>query len=221
MGIFSKKRKTDVPILIHGMTESPDTMKCLLTAAEKGFKVTFDAESHTEDESPILNGSPTLESADFSVKGAAAILSYLDIKGKGGLVPRKATLMGQQNYWIDVANTNVAPVLLRLQNGAIEESSARAILGDVFNELNEQLKGKEYIIGDYSFADVYWTVYVHQCMQYGTYAKSYPILLDLIEGREEIRQWYERVKSRTSSIDNETTYQLMQPSYQLMLRSEQ
>ncbi|MGH8670826.1 MAG: glutathione S-transferase family protein [Burkholderiales bacterium] len=95
-----------------------DTMKALVTAAEKGvdLEVTVVNVHKKENEQPeYLQKVPTaavpyLRDADLIVYTAAGIVSYLDDKGFGpSLSPRNAIARARMLQWIDIGYQYVHP----------------------------------------------------------------------------------------------------------------
>jgi len=102
MGLFgfgSKKEKTatagkDDKISLKGANNAA-SMKCILAAGIRGLEMDVD-----------LSGadSVTMTHGPVSATGESAIVTYCDKKGAGqSLRPKKARILGDQNYWMDVA----------------------------------------------------------------------------------------------------------------------
>lgn len=118
--------------------------------------------------------------------------------------PRNAAVLAEQNYWIDIARNNVAPhvdaimdekVLKAMNKESIQADTdvietARQALDAPLNALDSQLANKEFIVGDYSYADVHWTAYAHLLCVSGEQS--------LITQRNNLNQWLERIKRHKS-----------------------
>lgn len=130
------------------------------------------------------------------------------------VIPAKS--VKKQNYWIDIARSNVAPhvnaimdekVLKAMNEKPIQADAdvietARQALVSPLNALDSQLANKEFIVGDYSYADVHWTAYVHLLCVSGEQS--------LISQRNNLSQWLERIKRHKSfSGQNIVAYDLL------------
>jgi len=221
MGLFGKKKqKTEGAMVLRGFPGDSSTNKCLLMAAEQGLLLETQLVDVTEGacESPEYRSLspfgkvPCLKDGDFVISGAPAVLSYMGIKGKGGsLNPKKASILGEQNYWVDLAQrigdpavqTLIQPLVPGCRDpGAEALAAVSASLGRILDQLDALLAdGRPFIAGQYSFADVHWTAVAHLCGLAGQ-AK-------LIESRPGVRAWHGRVIERTSATDGRPTYQAL------------
>lgn len=214
MGLFGKKKSSNKsPMRLRGFPGDTNTDKCLLMAAEKGVHLKVELLDVLEgacdlqayrDISPF-GKCPCLQEGEFITSGALSILAYLDIRGQGGqLNPKKAAILGEQNYWCQIAESIAEPAINSLlkqkvcgpmHNESFEPdemqiSASQSQLDQVFEALESQLNGKTFIVGDYSYADIYWTSVAHLCF-----------LLDeqkQIDSRNNVKAWFEKVSSRTS-----------------------
>jgi glutathione S-transferase len=230
MALFGRKKKPvqSKRIKLRGFPGDAGTLKCLLMASERG--VPLDVELLD-----ILEGAcdrqdyraispcgkvPCLGDGEFVTTGAASILAYMDIKGQGAarnsLNPKKASILGEQNYWVQVAERVFEPALTRLlqqtvcapaQSGGVtpdqaQLDAARERLALALEVLNRQLDGREFIVGEYSFADIHWTVCAHLTTVVGA--------RDLIDQQPRVAAWFERVTTRKSPADKTTsTYDVL------------
>ncbi len=206
MPFFRKKKKEAVRMTMRGFPGDANTCKCLLMAAEK--KVKLDVEVLD-----VLGGAcdqeayraispfgkyPYLEEGDFSTTSVNAVLSFLDVRGEGSslLNPKKAQLFGLQNYWGQVSRKLCEPAVDTLVKASIygieggDLDAARAQVATVLDELNSFIDNKEYLVGEYSFADVHWTAVVHMLTLAGDQ--------DMITSRSNLNAWFGRVKARSS-----------------------
>ncbi len=136
MGLFGfggKKEKTATAgksdkIVFSGGSDAVTT-KCILTAGIRGVEMDIN----------MTGDSANLTHGPVSAKGESACVTYFDKKGTGhSLRPKKARILGEQNYWMDVA-------CQYLDQG--EKVS------EVLNVLNDTLDGNEFIAGQLSLAD--------------------------------------------------------------------
>ena len=202
---FFRKKKKELRMTMRGFPGDANTCKCLLMAAEK--KVKLDVEVLD-----VLGGAcdqkayraispfgkyPYLEEGDYSTTSINAVLSFLDVRGQGGLMnPPKAQLFGQQNYWGQVSRKLCEPAVERLVKASIygteggDLDTAKAQIANVLDKLNTFIDNKEYIVGEYSFADVHWTAMAHMLTLVGEQ--------DMISSRSNLNAWFDRVKARSS-----------------------
>jgi len=206
MPFFRKKKKEAVRMTMRGFPGDANTCKCLLMAAEKKVKLdveVLDVLGGACDQEAYRAVSPFgkypyLEEGDFSTTSVNAILSFLDVRGEGNslLNPKKAQLFGQQNYWGQVSRKLCEPAVDTLVKASIyhieegDVAAARAQIESVLDELNSFIDNKEYLVGDYSFADVHWTAVIHMLVLVGEQ--------EMISSRSNLNAWFGRVKARSS-----------------------
>ncbi len=217
MGLFSRKKKSQEGIHIRGFPGHVDTCKCLYLAAEKGVPLNPElldlAElEHKTDAFHALSPFekiPCLGDGDFVISGVAAILPYIDVKGDGqSLTPRKAARLGEQNYWIEVGQNEVLPLVSTLLEEQVlkpmsdptytpdQEKIDAAVTGidRAFSLADKNLEGREYFASDYTFADIHWVPYLHFCDISGHG--------ELIEKYPNLKLWFDRIKARKNGTRN-------------------
>ncbi len=203
---FWKKKKQPVRMKMRGFPGDVNTAKCLLMAAEKNVQLdveVLDVKSGAADDEAYralspLGKFPFLEEGDYAVTSVNAVLAFLDVRGAGNslLNPKKAQLFGQQNYWCQVARTQCEPALKVLIDANIygekggDTDAACATINIALDELDKFIDNKEYIVGEYSFADVHWTAVAHMLVLVGAE--------DAITSRSNMSAWFDRVKARAS-----------------------
>lgn len=170
MGLFSRKKDiSSQEINLLGVRGQIATLKCLLMAGIKEISikttlVSMNSEIDQVSSYQYLDASdkvPTLTQGDFSISGTRAILTYLDVRGKDqSLVPRKARVLGQQNYWIDVCYQTLAPVVEAVIRGKASEDN-KATLDKVLFRLNSNLAESQFVVGQMSFADPHVAAYIY------------------------------------------------------------
>jgi glutathione S-transferase len=69
-------------------------------------------------------------------------------------------------------------------------AAARAGLVDGLEAFDDQLQSNEYVVGQYSYADIHWTIYIHLLTILGEGA--------LFAKHNNIKAWFERIKVRKS-----------------------
>lgn len=184
---------------LYGVPSDPNTLKCLMTAGEKGVDIESIAVSDTGTQeinamSPF-GTIPCLRDVEFTLCGTPAIMSYLDDKGFGpSLVPRNGVVRALHYQCIHIANETVAPAVNQLLTGE-NVDGAVATLGAAFDVLNNTLNTKkhrgDFLVGEFSMADLHWAPYVHACVITGH--------ADLIQSRDAVSAWWEKVKAHKST----------------------
>ncbi|MEJ2115795.1 MAG: glutathione binding-like protein, partial [Gammaproteobacteria bacterium] len=208
-GMSGELKKTQYVLELIGNPADADTLKCIITAAEQGMEMNCystyaDAVDNMDDsikEISPLSITPCLKEADFLTCGGNAITSFTDARGLGyALTPRNAALAAMQNYWVDIAETNVAPIVNRIVDEAISKklddpsyksdmdviNAAGEDLKMFFDALDKQLSSNKYIACDkYTWADLHWTAYVHLLVVAGCGT--------IIDSRSNVKAWFERI----------------------------
>lgn len=211
-GLSGDMKKTQYVLQLLGTPDNTDTLKCLLTAAEVGLETdcaTLDIAAGADKSAQYLDVSPfgmvpALKEADYYVAGASGVMSYIEARGLGKrLRPQNAQLLAEQNFWADIASTEVQPhVEALLRENVLKPADSRLppdekvavatrdALKAPLQALNAQLTGKTFIIGDFSFADIHWTACLHLLHEAGGAA--------LIESQSEVRRWFEQMRQHKS-----------------------
>lgn len=222
-GLAGDMKKTQYVLQLLGDPAQASTLKCLITAVEMGMETdvgVLDVAGRRHESQDYLAISPfglvpTLKEAEYYVAGECGIMSYIEARGLGKrLPPKNAALLAEQNYWSDVACTEVAPQVATLVeqrilvpaaggNGdpaAIE--AARKALERPLAALDAQLAGNAFVIGNYSFADIHWTAYVHLMHEAGDG--------DLVDRHPNVKAWFDRIRAHKSySGQNIVAYELL------------
>ncbi len=184
---------------LYGVPSDPNTLKCLLTAGEKGVDidsiVASDATTQEVGSISPFGTTPCLRDVDFTLCGTPAIMSYLDDKGFGpSLVPRNGVIRALQYQCIHIANETVAPAVDKLLAGEAGDQTT-SILGAAFDVLNNTLVNKkqrgDFLVGEFSLADIHWTPYAHACIISGN--------ADIVQSRSAANAWWEKVKAHKST----------------------
>ena len=190
-------------MVLRGDKSSLAFNKCLLMAADKGLVVEMD--EHRGGAVDFMSTvQPILDDGKVSARGGASILAYLDTRGQGGsLNPKKAAILGKQNFWVDVAGRFADPVINSLSIAATVDVDKRQDLSRALDALERQLAaGDSYIVGEYSIADVHWTAIAHFCECLN--------LSEEIASRPAGSAWFERIKGRKNSVDGKLTFECLQ-----------
>lgn len=198
---------SDVKVL-WGVAGCVNTSKILLTAAEKGVDidgrsvdVNSDAEMAELRKNSPFGSIPVLKDVDFVIYGTEAIMSYLDDKGFGNsLVPRNGVVRAVNYQWAHIANTAFAPAVAKLTDG---DDSAMEVVKESLSALEAQLNSRtkrgDYIVGEFSLADIHWAPSIHALCLHG-----HESLVDSLPG---VKSWWGTMKVRKSmSKENYVAY---------------
>lgn len=220
-GADGDMKKTQFVLQLAGHPGDIDTMKCLLVAAESGMEMEVSVidlpggvhKSAAYQALSPFSLTPVLKEASYTFSGAPAILSYIDARGLGKhLSPHRADLAALQNYWVDIAVHDAGPHVQVLLDAAVKTgadgqadpvlaAALRALIAPL-DLLDQQLKGREFIIGEYSFADLHWSALAHGLDISGHRA--------LIDQRPHLRTWFERIRKHKSHCgQNIVGYELL------------
>ncbi len=224
-GTTGDMKKTQYVMQLLGNPGDADTLKCLLIAGEKGIELESgildiaQEQQHGENYREIspFGIMPALKEAKYVCVGEDGITCFIEGRGLGNrLQPRNARVLAEQMYWIDIARSDVAPYVKTLVQqhvlGAMSDpefqadaeamQAARDALHAPLDAINTQLAGKQFVVGDFSYADIHWTAYVHLLATVGEVA--------LIEQQANLKTWFERIKSHKSfSGQDIIPYELM------------
>lgn len=213
-GSTGEMKKTQYMLQLLGTPWDPDTLKCIIAAAEQGMEMrtgyldVLKGEQDSKEYRDIFEFGtyPGLKEADYNLAGANGILAFINARGLGySLVPKNVNDAAIQDFWIDVAITEATPnmkvlveeqIVKPMDNHAYQASleacnDAKNNLSGILDELNKQLTGNQFIIGKYSLADVHWTAVIHLLML--TDASS------LVQQRTQIARWYDSLATRKSN----------------------
>lgn len=211
-GSDGEMKKTQYVMQLLGFPGNPDTLKVMLTAAEKGIEVesaVLDMSANQQDTEDYRSISPlgivpALKEADYVVTGENGTSVFVEGRGLGKfLAPRNAAVLAEQNYWMDVGRTEVQPhvetLVQELVVGSMADPSyttdsakvdaARAALSAPLDAINAKIQS-EYIVGEFSYADIHWTTYCHLLTVIGEGA--------LIDSRSSLKSWFEKAKTHKS-----------------------
>ena len=212
-GSDGEMKKTQYIMQLLGFPGDVDSLKCLLTAAEKGIEVESGildmskGEQDAEDYRAIspFGITPALKEAHYTIVGEPGTAVFIEGRGLGNrLAPRNAALLATEMYWMEVGKEMVQPHIEALMNqkvcGQMADSAfvtndivvkaAREALAGPLDAFDEQLTSNEFVIGGYSYADIHWTIYIHLLTVMGEEV--------LFAKHNSIKAWFERIKSHKS-----------------------
>ncbi len=159
MGLFSSKKKVNQTTKLTCNSKDAGSYKCVFLASYRKLPVEVSwEESSVADEKMSeslhmtgLNRFPCIEEGDFKVCGTDAALTYVNIKGNAPTIhPRKARVLADQNYWIQVLSRKLEPLLSDISSNAER-------ISNVLEILDKNLEGRNYIVGEFSLADIHWS----------------------------------------------------------------
>ena len=196
MGLFkkSKPKTSEIPKLIC-KSDDPGSYKCIFLAAyrELPVDVEWEESSALDDKmSESLNMSnlqrfPCIKDGDFTICGEDAVLTYLNIKGKAHTVhPRKARVLAMQQYWIQVLKSKFAPLMCDISKNQTE-------IFNVLKILDNNLADKNYIVGEFSLADIHWSAVFRVLEEEGNSV--------VFSDYKNIGKWLTKMKSEIPSYD--------------------
>jgi glutathione S-transferase len=224
-GTTGDMKKTQYVMQLLGFPSDADTLKCLLTAAEKGIEMesaVLDITTGQQDSEDYRKISPfgivpALKEANYMLAGEPGMSVFIEGRGLGNrLAPRNAAVLAEQMYWVDIARSDVAPHIETLMQeqvlgpmsdpayqantDAIDE--ARSALAVLLDAVDAQLSKKEFIVGGFSYADIHWTAYIHLLTLTSEGA--------LMDQRRNLKAWLDRIKTHKSfSGQDVVAYDLM------------
>lgn len=213
-GSSGEMKKTQYMLQLLGTPWDPETLKCIIAAAEQGMEMqcgflnTLEAEQDAQEYRDIseFGITPSLKEADYLLTGSSGILAFINARGLGySLIPKNVNQAAEQDYWVDIAITEASPKVEAIVHeqlvGQMADSSynadeaivsaAKEELVPVLDALEKQIGGSPYIIGKYSLADVHWTPVIHLLMLTDG--------AELIRQRSQIQRWYNSLATRKSN----------------------
>jgi glutathione S-transferase len=113
------------------------------------------------------------------------------------LAPSEAGAKAQMRLWVEFCNSQFVPPVIGLvyenRKPAAERSQekidqSKARLNELLPRLEAQLQSQDYLLGDYSLADLTFTPFLALCERVGVDLSAFP----------RIAQWAARLKNRDS-----------------------
>jgi len=192
MGIFSffgrKKDKSTQEIELLGISGHIATLKCLILASIKGVSLrttlaSYDVGVDQINSYQYLDSSkivPTVNHDGFTTSGTQAVLTYVDIRGKGAsLTPKNARLLGLQNYWIAICYEILGPVTQAITTGMATDDDKK-LLNKILTSLDNLLSENLYVVGPMTFADPHVAAYIYAIGCSGIDMTVYPKISDWV-----------------------------------------
>ncbi len=196
MGLFSsKKKKVNQATKLICTSKDAGSYKCLFLASYRKLPVEVSwTESTVADDKMSaslhmtgLNRFPCIEEGDFTVCGTNAAMTYLNIKGTAPTIhPRKARVLATQNYWIQVLIQNFEPMLSDISGNADHIAS-------VLEVLDKDLETNNYIVGEFSLADIHWSAVLKMLEEQGQSS--------VFSNYKNIDAWLKKIKAEIPAYE--------------------
>ena len=221
-GLSGEMKKTQYILQLLGAPWCPDSLKCILIAAEQGMEMTcgvIDTSQNENQSNDYLAVSefglmPALKEADYYTSGVKAITEFINARGLGNtLIPMNDAMATDQECWIQIARTQAEPAINTLveecictgNNDAGKIDSAKATLAPLLDQLNDALAKNKYVAGkNYSLADIHWTANMHLL--------SLTAGADLIDQRSNIKSWLDGLRNKKSACGQDVIAMSFLPS---------
>ncbi len=221
-GLSGEMKKTQYILQLLGAPWCPDTLKCILIAAEQGMEMTcglVDPTANEHQSADFLAVSefgilPALKESDYVTAGVKAITEFINARGLGNtLIPMNDALATDQECWIQIARTQAEPAINTLveecvctsNNDAGKIESAKSTLGPILDQLNDTLGKNKFVAGkNFSLADIHWTA--------GLHLLSLTAGADLIEQRSNIKAWLANMRGKKSACGQDVIATSFLPS---------
>ena len=221
-GLSGEMKKTQYVLQLLGAPWCPDTLKCILIAAEQGMEMTcgvIDASQNEHQSSDYLAVSefglmPALKESDYYTSGVKAITEFINARGLGTtLIPMNDALATDQECWIQIARTQAEPAINTLvkesicsdNNDAGKIDSAKSTLSPILDQLNDALGKSKYVVGkNFSLADIHWAADLHLL--------SLTAGADLVNQRSNIKSWLDGLRNKKSACGQDIIAMSFLPS---------
>jgi len=221
-GLSGEMKKTQYVLQMLGAPWCPDTLKCILVAAEQGMEMTcglLDVSENEQNSSDFLAISefgvaPALKESDYTTAGVRAITEFINARGLGNtLIPMNAVQASDQDCWIEIARTQAEPAINTLvaesvcsDNGDTAKiDEAKAALAPVLDQVNDNLANNDFMVGkNFTLADIHWEADMHLL--------SLTAANDLIESRSNIKNWVDKLKNKKSACGQDVKAASFLPS---------
>jgi glutathione S-transferase len=130
---------------------------------------------------------PVLVDGDAVVYESAIINEYLDEKfPQISLMPKDLAQKARARIWVDFCNTRLHGAAQDILHGG-EPDRGREKLRGLFSILDREMNGRDYIVGDYSLADVTFIPFFLRLNRYG---------VSIDESLPHLKSWMERLLAR-------------------------
>jgi glutathione S-transferase len=196
MGFFSsKKKKVNQATKLICASGDAGSYKCIFLASYRKLPVDVSwIESSAADDKLSeslhmtgLNRFPCIEEGDFTVCGTNAVMTYLNIKGNAPSIhPRKARVLAEQNYWVQVLVKNFEPLLNDI-------SSNTDRIKNILDVLNKDIEANKHIVTEFSLADIHWAAVFKMLDEQGQ--------SNIYSNFEHINSWLAKIKTEIPAYE--------------------
>ncbi|MBI4524979.1 MAG: glutathione S-transferase family protein [Deltaproteobacteria bacterium] len=129
---------------------------------------------------------PVLVDGDAVIYESAIINEYLEEKFlQNPLMPKDLALRSRARIWIDFCNTRLQAAGSEVVHGP-DPAKAREQLEKYLNVLDREMAGRDYLVGDYSLADITFIPFFVRQQRYGV----------SLNHLANVRSWMERCTNR-------------------------
>jgi glutathione S-transferase len=134
---------------------------------------------------------PVLVDGDGVIYESAIINEYLDEKfAEIPLLPKNALQRAQARIWVDFLNSRVHPAASDITHDR-DPDRARQRLQQYLSTLDSEMTGKQFIVGDYSLADVsFIPFYVRRQRYDASIDQNFP----------KLKRWGEELMARPAVV---------------------
>ena len=130
---------------------------------------------------------PVLVDGDAVVYESAVINEYLEEKyPQPSLMPKDLAQRARARIWVDFCNTRLHGAAHEILHGD-EPGKAKEKLRNGFLTLDQEMKSRDYIAGDYSLADVTFIPFFIRQQRYG---------VPIDDSLPHLKVWMERLLAR-------------------------
>lgn len=194
MGIFRFKKKNKSKMALICSHNDFNSTKVILLGLYRNLKFDVIWKDQNELEQTLSHGLkltshneyPLINDGDFTVSGSASVLTYFNIKGGApSLLPKKARLLAEQHYWIELLVNHLEPPLI---TNCCDEERVTQFLTHV----NDNLSSRSFFVGEFSLADIHWYVACNELLKQG---------LLRLKNYTNIMRWMEQVDLKIPDSD--------------------
>lgn len=196
---------------VFGNPASTCTRKVLCTLAEKGetpefVTLDFATGAHKKPEHLArqpFGVVPAIDDDGFALYESRAIIRYIDATRAGvALTPSSARDKAKMDQWISVEQSYFSPAAMKsvleiwyssMQGREADKSVIAAGLEGIKRPLavlDEALAGKDYLVGEFSLADICYAPYLQYLQDMG--------IDGAVKEHANVSAWWGRVSSRPS-----------------------
>lgn len=197
MGFFNfNKKKTDKHqiMTLHCYENDLNSSKAILLGLCRNLKfdvVWDDTVQIPHQFSKILkldqsDKVPYIYDGDFSTSGVSSVLTYFNIKGGApSLLPKKARLLAEQYYWIQLLTDKLEPML-------IDNNCDGKDIQSLLKNVDDNLSSRVFFVGEFSLADIHWYVACNELLKQGVFKHG---------GYKNIDAWMDAVAAKIPDSD--------------------